>query len=387
MGVEVNAQPIRVANIIEDGRLAGPQIRIVMAAVVMNEQVDTTVIMPVDNSEAFQQCCKDGEVEYVTFAISRITKEWSMALRYFFFSFYEIIQIALYLNKNHFDIVHVSGGAWQFKGAIAGRLAGVKVLWHLNDTFMPLFIRRVFAVISHFSDGFIYSSKRSQKYYESLVPTGKPWRVIQAPVDVDRFDPAQYYMGDYELIGKWSGHFVIGTVSNINPIKGLEVFIKAALNVNMSVPNCQFVVVGPVYRSQERYFKSLQKLCRKLGVNNIEFIGGRADVRSLLKCFDVYVCCSHYESSPMSVWEAMAMGTPVVSTDVGDVSLYVKDAYAGYIVNNGDSVGLADKLVSLAGDSRTQVKFGERARDIAANELNVSKCAELHLAAYKMINS
>ena len=55
-------------------------------------------------------------------------------------------------------------------------------------------------------------------------------------------------------------------------------------------------------------------------------------MRPLLKRFDVYVCSSKAESSPISVWEAMSMAKPIVSTSVGDVPLYVQNEHNGYIV-------------------------------------------------------
>ena len=45
-------------------------------------------------------------------------------------------------------------------------------------------------------------------------------------------------------------------------------------------------------------------------------------IRSLLNQSDIYVCSSNYESSPVSIWEAMSMELPIVSTDVGDLSKY-----------------------------------------------------------------
>jgi len=53
------------------------------------------------------------------------------------------------------DIVHCNG-AWQVKGIIAGKLAGAKVVWHLNDTRMPFFIKVVFSFLAVSScDAFI----------------------------------------------------------------------------------------------------------------------------------------------------------------------------------------------------------------------------------------
>ena len=100
-------------------------------------------------------------------------------------------------------------------------------------------------------------------------------------------------------------------------------------------------VLPPNYNyPKEEIYKSLIDLCERLSVNNISFINGRNDIRPLLKRFNVYICSSKAESSPISVWEAMSMSKPIVSTDVGDVSKYVKNNYNGFIISDHKELGL-----------------------------------------------
>ncbi len=378
-------KPVRVANIIEEGKLGGPQTRIVMAAASLRERVETTVIMPVENSEAFRQQCDAAGVAYETLSITRITREWRVALRYLLFSVVEIVRLARLLKRSEFDLVHVSGGSWQFKGVIAGKLAGKKVLWHLNDTAMPAFIRRLFAITSRYADGFVFASERTRQYYRPLIREGKPEFVIPAPVDTSRFDPSACYHGEEDFLEKWSGQLVIGIVANVNPVKGLDVFIHAAAALNKRLENIHFIIVGVIYPAQRRYFRQLLRLCKELSVDNIEFVGGRADVRPLLKRFDAYVCSSRAESSPIAVWEAMAMAKPIVSADVGDVPLYVREGSSGYIVDIGDSTALAERLARLAIDAELRREFGRRGRETVVHELDVGRCADRHEEAYKVM--
>lgn len=375
----------RVANIIEEGRLGGPQVYICAVEAVLKGQVETLVIMPKENSVAFRERCDAIGVPYITLPITRVTKEWRVAVRYMLFSFFEVLRLVRILKKGKFDLVYANGGSWQFKAVLAAKLAGQKVLWHLNDTSMPGVILRLFSVVSRLADGFIFASERSRAYYGPLMHPGKPEFVIPSPVDTDKFDPAREYAGDEELIANWSGKLVIGTVVNVNPVKGLEVFIRAAAEIKKRFDNACFVVVGPIFKCQQRYFERLQRLCEELGVKNIEFVGGRSDVKPLLKRFDIYVCSSRAESSPIAVWEAMAMGKPVVSTDVGDVPLYVQDGDKGFIVAEGDSDGMAEKIAQLAADEDMRHEFGKRARETAVRELNPKRCADRHLAAYTAI--
>lgn len=378
---------MRIANIIEEGKLGGPQVRICAVAAALRGQADTTVIMPAENSEAFQKRCDALGVSYRVLPITRITREWRVAVRYVLFSFFEVLRLAWVLKKGGFDLVHVSGGSWQFKGVLAAKLAGKKVLWHLNDTSMPGFIRRLFSVTSRLADGFIFASERSRAYYDGMVRPEQPEFVIPAPVDGRAFDPSGEHLGENELLDHWAGKFVVGTVANVSPVKGLDVLIRSAAKLKERDFEVQFVVIGAIYPSQQRYFADLQKLANDLSLDNIEFVGTKDDVRPLMKRFDIYLCSSNAESSPISVWEAMAMAKPVVSTDVGDVPIYVKEGESGFIVDVGDADAMAERLARLIKNPTMRQEFGEKASEMAVLELDISRCAERHLAAYQEILS
>lgn len=382
---EPKSNNMRVANIIEEGKLGGPQVRIMLVAHALDGHVDTTVILPEENSLFFRAKCKELDVPYASFHLSRITKEWKVALRYLLFSPVEIYRLVKFIKKMDFDIVHVSGGSWQYKGVIAGRLAGKKVLWHLNDTSMPYLLRKTFSLFSRFSDGYIYASERSKQYYGRLGRHAKCEFIIPAPVDTSAFDPEHSYTGDNELIDNWMDSTVIGTVANINPVKGLEAFIKAASHLNENHDNLVFVVVGPVYPNQQKYFNILNELTEKLSITNIRFVGARMDIRPILKRLDVYVCSSIAESSPISVWEAMSMGKAIVSTDVGDVPLYVKDGYNGFVVDINDHGKISSCVGKIIDDPELHKQMGINSRSIAITSLDLQICANRHFDAYTEI--
>ena len=308
-----------------------------------------------------------------------------MVLRYLFFSIIEIVKLTRYFKRKKFDLIHVSGGSWQFKGVIAGKLAGIKVIWHLNDTFAPKAIRMFFYFFSRFSDGFIYASIRSKEYYDSITHKKIPSFIIPAPVDTNKYNPYHEFINNDPLVKSWEGKTVIGMVANISPVKSIETFIRASEIINNECDNIVFVVIGSQYKSQKKYLTILEKMMTKLSISNIDFIGSVSDVRSFLKRFNIYVCCSDFESSPMSVWEAMAMEKPIISTDVGDVSQFIKDEENGFIINTKDYHTLAKRLIRLINDKQLCDKFGKKARITATTSLDISMSAKKHIDAYKAI--
>ena len=137
-------RPIKVANIIEEGRVGGPQKRIALVASKISKEIDTTVIIPKENSAEFQTLCKKLNVKYLISPLIPIKRDIFSMFSYLAFFPYEVFKLSRLLKKNNFDIAHISGGSWQYKGALAAKLAKVKILWHLNDTYVPIFFRILF---------------------------------------------------------------------------------------------------------------------------------------------------------------------------------------------------------------------------------------------------
>lgn len=358
---------MRVANVIEEGKLGGPQVRLVRVAAALRDRAETLIIMPRANSGAFREMCEAHGVPYRALPLTRITREWRAALAYLIFSPWEVLRLARLFRREKVDLVHASGGSWQYKAVIAARLAGIPAIWHLNDTAMPGWVRRLFRLVAPLASGFIFASHRSQDYYGDLVDVGRCQTVVPSTVDTAEFDPDRVWPGDEALLTRLCDAPVIGTVANINPIKGLEVLIAAFARVHATRPDARLVIVGPVHANQAKLHRRLCAQAEDLGVAvAVEWAGSRTDVRLLLARFNVYVCASHAESSPVSVWEAMAMARPVVTTDVGDVSRHVEDGKSGYVVPVGDDAALADRIGRLVDEAELRRSMGRAARDAVA---------------------
>jgi glycosyltransferase involved in cell wall biosynthesis len=373
---------MRIANIIEEGRLGGPQVRIANVACALKDRIQTTVILPEHKSEQFQRQLAQCNIPYKLFKITRITKELSMAIRYGLFSLFEIIQLTVYFRKQKFDLVHVSGGAWQYKGVIAASLSGTKLVWHLNDTSMPKFFRFLFSLLSELPDAYIFASERTSHYYGNLIPENKKRFVVPAPVDTQQFKPS-----DAMLASQLSenGKITVGTTANVNPIKGLELFIEVSALLNAKFDNLQFVIVGAISENQQKYFQQLVKMASQLGVSNLHFLGQVEDVRAELVKMDIYLCTSVAESSPISVWEAMSMARPIISTDVGDVAKYIEPGVSGEIISDRNAEKMTERVSRLIEQPALRENYGLAARDIAINQLDIALCAERHFAAYNAV--
>ncbi len=376
---------IKVANIIEEGRVGGPQKRILMVASKISNQIDTTIIIPKKNSGDFQSLCKKLNVKYLQTSLVTIKRDIFSIISYLVLFPYEVVKLSILLKKNQFDIVHISGGSWQYKGILAAKLANIKAIWHLNDTYVPFFFKIVFKLLSPLAAGYIFSAHRAKKYYYEYIDRKKPKFIIPPPVDTTLFKPSQNYIKNKKAIASLKKLIVIGTIANINKIKGLETFIEVGSILNKHFKNLHFIVIGEVFVSQRGYFNSLKKLCKKKNVFNINFVNNCSDVRPFLQRFDIFTITSLSETGPMTLWEAMSMEKAIVSTDVGDVGKFVKNDSNGYLVNVSDADTIAKKMSKLIINPELRKDFGKKVRRVVKKKLDLKICTELHIQAYQAI--
>lgn len=356
--------------------------RVAKVACALKDRIETTVVLPNDNSERFREQLDKCNILYKALSITRLSKQLSVLLKYALFSIVEIIRLTAYFKNNGFDLVHVSGGAWQYKGLIAGKIAGCKVVWHLNDSKSPLPIRWFFSLLSRLPDYYIYSSNRTREYYSPLIKSiSKSGMVIRPPVDTAYYSLECDDSGNI-LKQNYKYKYVIGTIANINPIKNIEMLIRIASKVTREHKNTVFLIVGTISKHQEPYYQSLLKLIEEFELINIVFTGAIDNVKPYLEIMDIYLCTSLHETGPMTLWEAMSMEKPVITTDVGDVKDFVKNGVSGEVVAVDDINRMSEKVVMLLDDENVRMTYGKNARKAAVTGLDIKVCADLHYDAY-----
>jgi glycosyltransferase involved in cell wall biosynthesis len=94
----------------------------------------------------------------------------------------------------------------------------------------------------------------------------------------------------------------------------------------------------------------------------VEFLGYRNDVTSILESSHAMILSSSYEGTPNAVLEAMAVGRPIVATNVGDIGDLITHGQEGFVVPVGDVERLAHALGRLALDRDLAAMMGRAAR-------------------------
>lgn len=385
MGIEGGrVHQLRVCNVDEEGRFGGPERRIINVAVALKKMgINTHILFPVMDSSIFKKNIDVNDIESTQIDITRLSKHWKTLLRYGIRFFGELFLLIRFFLINKFDLIHVNG-SYQFKVAIAARISNTPIVWHLNDTYAPSVLKRVFQVVSNLTaNGYIVAGERVREYYLShLSLDNLPISEIHAPVDVDRYNPERFA----SRVQRENERIVIGTVSGLNPAKGLVYFIEMAERLRNEFENVTFKIAGAVLSSQRAYSKMLTTKLQKFGLENVvEFVGFLEDVPSFLNKLDICVFTSVTEASPTSIWEALAMEKPVVTTDVGSVRQYIINEHTGYVVPVADVNALSKYTSKLIVNSDLRLLLGKNARKVANECLSIKMAAEKHEDIYQKV--
>ncbi len=177
------------------------------------------------------------------------------------------------------------------------------------------------------------------------------------------------------------------------PIKGLHVLLEAAYMLKQRGYNLQYRIAGNnIIESQncDRYFEYIRMLLSKFSLmDNFKFLGF-IDEEAMVteyKRANIYVLPSLIENSPNSLGEAMIMGMPVISSDVGGIKDFISHGENGYIFPLSEPYMLAYYVEELLNDKDKAINFGRNAMKTAYKLYNRKKNADYLLEIYDDLNA
>jgi glycosyltransferase involved in cell wall biosynthesis len=172
---------------------------------------------------------------------------------------------------------------------------------------------------------------------------------------------------------------LVGTLSVLHPVKGLDVFLRAAARLADDRPELRFGLYGAGPEGP-----GLERLAAELGLNGRLEAPGHVPAAEALARLRVFVLSSYMENAPMALLEAMASGIPVVATAVGGVPEIVSDGTA-QLVPPGDEAALAEAVGRLLDDPALAHRQAEAARRLVEERFSAAANAEAMLALYERL--
>ena len=252
--------------------------------------------------------------------------------------------------------------------------------WTFNDPWpkwkkcLWIFLERLSA---SWKDIVIVNSKKDLEQAQKLKIKPKQELVlIHNGIDVygTEFLPAQEArLKLFEIIARHAGRifqtkFVVGTIANFYPAKGLEHLISAVGRFR-DREEIAFVVIGDGMEKESLKLK-IESLKLK---NKIFFTGNLPEAWQYLTAFDVFVLPSVKEGFPWTVLEAMTAKVPVIATEVGAIPEIIEDGKNGFVAKPGNPEMLAEKINILLNDDRLRQEFAIQGHQTVLFKFSLNK--------------
>jgi glycosyltransferase involved in cell wall biosynthesis len=269
------------------------------------------------------------------------------------------------IDRKKIDILHLHGyGATTF-GRMAGAVRRLPAILHehANLTDTPWYQKVADVALERFTDIAIAVSTSTAEFVVKArkIPPEKV-KVVYLGAPVDEFArprTAGEIAAVKRELGVGAGDFAIGTVTRLHDSKGNEYLVEAARRVLDARPNARFFVVG-----EGPLRGALEAQARALGLGDrFVFHGFARDVAAVLSSFDLSVFPSLWEGTPLTVFEALAAGKPIVATDADGLVDVLTAGRDAVIVPRRNAAALADRIVALMDDPVERARLSAGARE------------------------
>ncbi len=373
-----------ILYLITQGEMGGAQEYILSLA--QNLKNDYKIVVafgkPVEKSELAEKL-KKFNIEYKV--ISNLKRNISPISD--ILAFFEIRKLIKNLKP---DIIHLNSSKISILGSLAAfKISNLKFKiiytvhgWVFNEP-LPFFLRSFYKWVEKFTakykDKIICVSEfdRQTAIKEKICAEEKLTTVHNGISKIDLYgkdEACDLLHSIFHLPiasnSRQDNNYLIGTLANFYPTKGLTYLIEAAkiLIKDNKLP-IKFLILGD---GKER--QKLMDLIDDHKLNDSVFLPGYlADADKYLKAFDIYACSSVKEGFPYSILKAMSAGLPVVSTKVGGIPEIITERVNGSLVPAKDPQVMADKIIELIGDKNLRESIGMNAEKIIKENFSLEK--------------
>lgn len=143
-----------------------------------------------------------------------------------------------------------------------------------------------------------------------------------------------------------------------HPYYGIDVLVRAFVQVQKCYPEARLDLVGGGAQEEE-----IRELVQRLNLCGVQFLGvsPHQEIAQFYERGDIFVNASNLDNMPLSVLEAFASGTPVVTTAPESMRYLVEHERTGLLSEPGDSSALAQNILRVLKDSQLAARLAENA--------------------------
>jgi glycosyltransferase involved in cell wall biosynthesis len=276
------------------------------------------------------------------------------------------------LLKEKADIIHAHGYHYfpAYLTALARHITGIPIVLTTHTgpestmlTLSKLYDQTIGKFVLKTTDQIITLTKREAKYLTSVGAKFEKISVIPNGVDTDLFSrrtDGYSFREKYGIVGN-----IILFVGRLSKVKGLNYLIDAMPEILKETPDAILVIVGSDFGVKTE----LRRRVKQLYIEKKVLFTGPLFGDELVDSYaasDLFVLPSIVESFGLVLLEAMAMGKPVVATNLGAARNLIQNGVEGLTVKPRRPDQIAKAVISLLKDRNLASKMGDINRKIAS---------------------
>ncbi len=264
-----------------------------------------------------------------------------------------LLQLAGFIAKHQYDVVHTHHIGPMLYGVPATRLSGslsvhtTHSMEHLyvpgqppKDVVVPPSKRKAFQWLAKGCNHIVTVDEKLQTYLKEDLHLTTPVTAILNGIDTSVFNGQHDTSALENELGIPKDAPWLGVVGRLAPEKGHTYLLQAL--AQQQQPFHLLVIGDGSLRS------TLEDKVRSLNLEEkVHFLGLRGDLPQLFSSLDLMVLPSLREGLPLVLLEALASGVPVLGSDVGSVARVLNESEAGVVVSPGDVAALEHGLEQL----------------------------------------
>lgn len=290
-----------------------------------------------------------------------------------------IFQIAKFIKKNKFDVVHTHSSKAGVIGRFAAWLVHTPVILHTIHglpfhRFQNLFIRNFYKLIEKFSALFCHKiiavthTIVDVMLKNNLAPANK-FSVVRSAFGLEPYNvmlhDSKKIRADYRIS---ENDFLIAKVARFSKLKGHKYLIDAFKIVRSKTENCKLLFIGNGELEDE-----LKSYIKSHGLEDKIIFAGLISpekIPVILSAADLLVHTSLLEGLARVLPQAIMLEKPIISFDLDGSHEVIKDGYNGFLIEPENISSLAEKILLLCLDREMSKKMGINGKKMIGNEFS-----------------
>lgn len=293
-------------------------------------------------------------------------------------------KLAKIINENDIEIVHAHLARDYFIAALAVRLAPQAKFVLTRHVLFPMNSLHKIA-LGNLSRAIAVSGSVENEL-RKVIPSEKITKVYNG-IDISHFKNADHDQRRREFRFENNIPFdapFVGTIGELKILKGQRDFILAAQIIVQKFPEARFAIIGKDNSFKQDFRRELKRMVKVFSLeDHFLWLDWVEDTANVMHALDVFVSASHSESFGLAILEAMASGTPVVSTATeGAKEILATDR----LVSIETPKMLADEILLFLENEEKREEFRDRTANRAEEIFSLERMIAETEAIYLEIN-